>query len=62
MACLIHRIKSHAAHVANLTYGPSGDGHRFTVVPTTPPLMRTDAIRLLVALQLPSQRFTHITF
>ena len=49
MACLIHRIKSHAAHVANLTYGPSGDGHRFTVVPTTPPLTEQRGVYFLLS-------------
>ena len=46
---LIDRIKSHAAHVANLTYGPSGDGHRFTVVPTTPPLTEQRGVYFLLS-------------
>ena len=46
---LIDRIKSHAAHVANLTYGPSGDGHRFTVVPTTPPLSEQRGVYFLLS-------------
>jgi hypothetical protein len=46
---LIDRIKSHAAHVANLTYGPSGDGHRFTVVPITPPLTEQRGVYFLLS-------------
>ena len=46
---LIDRIKSHAAHVANLTYGPSGDGHRFTVVATTPPLTEQRCVYFLLS-------------
>jgi len=46
---LIDRIKFHAAHVANLTYGPSGDGHRFTVVATTPPLTELRGVYFLLS-------------
>jgi hypothetical protein len=46
---LIDRIKFHAAHVANLTYGPSGDGHRFTVVATTPPLTEQRCVYFLLS-------------
>jgi len=46
---LIDRIKSHAAHVANLTYGRSGDGHRFTVVATTPPLTEQRGVYFLLS-------------
>ena len=46
---LIDRIKSHAAHVANLTYGPSGDGHRFMVVPITPPLTEQRCVYFLLS-------------
>ena len=46
---LIDRIKSHAAHVANLTYGPLGDGHRFMVVPITPPLTEQRCVYFLLS-------------
>ena len=46
---LIDRIKSHAAHVANLTYGQSGDGHRFMVVPITPPLTEQRCVYFLLS-------------
>jgi hypothetical protein len=46
---LIDRIKSHAVYVANLTYGPSVDGHRFTVVPKTPPLTEQRGVYFLLS-------------
>ncbi len=46
---LIDRIPPHAAHVANLTYGPSGDGHRFTVVPIQPPLTEQKGVYFLLS-------------
>ena len=35
--------------VANLTYGPSGDGYRFTMVPTTPSLTERRGVYFLLS-------------
>ena len=49
MPSLIERIENHAVHVANLTYGPWGDGHRFTVNPITPPLTTQRGVYFLLS-------------